>query len=80
MKDTEVAGRDWHCATLCNEVSGVWCVMVVCVLSDSEKLTQRVKDELGITKYKPVQYDKLQAMVEEKKLYSEKIEHKVRTD
>ncbi|KAK3568302.1 hypothetical protein QTP86_003145 [Hemibagrus guttatus] len=43
---------------------------------DMEKLTQRVKAELGITKYKPVQYDKLQAMVEAKKLYSEKIEHK----
>ncbi|XP_053353131.1 coiled-coil domain-containing protein 148-like [Clarias gariepinus] len=44
---------------------------------DVEKLTQRVKDELGITKYKPVQYDELQAMVEAKKLYSDKIEHKV---
>lgn len=54
--------------------------MVVYVLSDSEKLTQRVKDELGITKYKPVQYDKLQAMVEAKKMYSEKIEQKVRRD
>lgn len=54
--------------------------MVIYVLSDSEKLTQRVKDELGITKYKPVQYDKLQAMVEAKKMYSEKIEQKVRTD
>ncbi|GAA6084656.1 coiled-coil domain-containing protein 148, partial [Tachysurus ichikawai] len=40
------------------------------------KLTQRVKDELGITRYKPIQYDKLQAMVEAKKLYSEEIEHK----
>lgn len=54
--------------------------MVVCVLSDPEKLTQRVKDELGITKYKPLQYDKLQAMVEAKKLHSEKIEQKVRTE
>lgn len=52
--------------------------MVVCLPSDLEKLTQRVKDELGITKYKPVQYDELQAMVEAKKLYSDKIEHKVR--
>ncbi|XP_017324662.3 coiled-coil domain-containing protein 148 [Ictalurus punctatus] len=44
---------------------------------DVEKLTQRVKDDLGITKYKPVQYDELQAMVEAKKLHSEKIEHKI---
>ncbi|KAI5107391.1 protein lyl-1-like isoform X6 [Silurus meridionalis] len=50
--------------------------MVVFVLSYSEDLTQRVKNELGI-KCKPVQYDKLQAMVEAKKQYSEKIEHKV---
>lgn len=54
--------------------------MVVYVLYASEKLTQRVKDDLGITKYKPVQYDELQAMVEAKKLHSEKIEHKVRTE
>ncbi|KAK2849792.1 hypothetical protein Q7C36_008575 [Tachysurus vachellii] len=45
---------------------------------DMEKLTQRVKDELGITRYKPIQYDKLQAMVEAKKLYSEEIEHKIK--
>ncbi|KAG7330896.1 hypothetical protein KOW79_004865 [Hemibagrus wyckioides] len=45
---------------------------------DMEKLTQRVKAELGITKYKPVQYDKLQAMVEAKKLHSEKTEHKMK--
>lgn len=56
------------------------CTMVVYVLYASEKLTQRVKDDLGITKYKPVQYDELQAMVEAKKLHSEKIEHKVRTE
>lgn len=80
MKATEAAGRDWHFAPLCKEVYGVWCVMVVYVVSNSEKLTQKVKDELGLNKYKPVEYDKLQAMVEAKKLNSEKIEQKVRTD
>ncbi|XP_060786358.1 coiled-coil domain-containing protein 148-like [Neoarius graeffei] len=45
---------------------------------DVEKLTQKVKDELGLNKYKPVEYEKLQAMVEAKKLNSEKIEQKVK--
>ncbi|XP_072541121.1 coiled-coil domain-containing protein 148-like [Salminus brasiliensis] len=44
---------------------------------DAEKLTKRVRTGLGLSKYKPVQYEELQAMVEAKKLSSEHIEHKV---
>ncbi|KAL6484410.1 hypothetical protein MHYP_G00064550 [Metynnis hypsauchen] len=45
---------------------------------DTEKLTQRLKNGLGLAKYKPVQYEELQAMVEAKKLSSEHIEYKVK--
>uniref|UniRef100_A0A8B9JRX4 Uncharacterized protein n=1 Tax=Astyanax mexicanus TaxID=7994 RepID=A0A8B9JRX4_ASTMX len=44
---------------------------------DTEKLTQRVMNELGLSKYKPVQYEELQALVEAKRLSTECIEHKV---
>ncbi|XP_037394916.1 coiled-coil domain-containing protein 148 isoform X2 [Pygocentrus nattereri] len=45
---------------------------------DTEKLTQRLKNGLGLAKYKPVQYEELQAMVEAKRLSSEHIEYKVK--
>ncbi|KAM6985021.1 coiled-coil domain-containing protein 148-like [Aplochiton taeniatus] len=44
---------------------------------DLEKLTLRMKDGLGSSKYKPAEYDKLKAIVEAKRLESEHIEKKV---
>ncbi|XP_048094290.1 coiled-coil domain-containing protein 148-like isoform X1 [Alosa alosa] len=45
---------------------------------DLEKLTLRLKDGLGSSKYKPVQYEQLQAMLEAKRIASQHIEDKVR--
>ncbi|XP_012691808.2 coiled-coil domain-containing protein 148 [Clupea harengus] len=45
---------------------------------DLEKLTLRLRDGLGSSKYKPVQYEQLQAMLEAKRITSQHIEEKVR--
>ncbi|KAM3861956.1 coiled-coil domain-containing protein 148-like [Diretmus argenteus] len=44
---------------------------------DVEKLTQRMKDGLGSSKYKPAEYEKLQAIVEVKRRESDLIGQKV---
>ncbi|XP_030643182.1 coiled-coil domain-containing protein 148-like [Chanos chanos] len=44
---------------------------------DLEKLTQRIKDGLGSSKYKPVQYEQLEAIVEAKRFSAELTEQKV---
>ena len=54
--------------------------MLFCLLStvvDTEKLTLRLRDGLGSSKYKPVQYEQLQAMLEAKRITSQHIEEKV---
>ena len=44
---------------------------------DIEKLTLRMKDGLGSSKYKPAEYEKLQAIVDAKQLQSAHIAQKV---
>ncbi|XP_066497203.1 coiled-coil domain-containing protein 148-like isoform X2 [Hoplias malabaricus] len=61
-----MSGRDLRAFLVCHRAE------------DTEKLTQRMKNGLGLSKYKPVRYDELQAMLEAKRLSSEHIEHKVR--
>lgn len=54
--------------------------MPFCLLSTvigTEKLTLHLKDGLGSSKYKPVQYEQLQAMLEAKHIASQHIEEKV---
>ncbi|XP_071196556.1 coiled-coil domain-containing protein 148-like isoform X2 [Salvelinus alpinus] len=49
-----------------------------CRTEDLEKLTLRMKDGLGSSKYKPAEYEKLQAIVDAKQLQSTHIAQKVK--
>ncbi|XP_029559207.1 coiled-coil domain-containing protein 148 isoform X2 [Salmo trutta] len=49
-----------------------------CRTEDLEKLTLRMKDGLGSSKYKPAEYEKLQAIVDAKQLQSVHIAQKVK--
>ncbi|XP_070979474.1 coiled-coil domain-containing protein 148-like [Oncorhynchus clarkii lewisi] len=49
-----------------------------CRTEDLEKLTLRMKDGLGSSKYKPAEYEKLQAIVDAKQLQSAHIAQKVK--
>ncbi|MBN3323968.1 CC148 protein, partial [Atractosteus spatula] len=55
----------------------LFCLGIKCFLSFSERLTLQMKDGLGSKKYKPVDYQQLQAITEAKRFASANIELKI---
>ncbi|XP_029559208.1 coiled-coil domain-containing protein 148 isoform X3 [Salmo trutta] len=69
-----------HLSLRCEAMSGrdLRSFITNCRTEDLEKLTLRMKDGLGSSKYKPAEYEKLQAIVDAKQLQSVHIAQKVK--